>query len=303
MYKNGVSNSGRLDEDAAANHHTMKNDNKEIAHFQIAAELGGLELLDAKYEKQNFSRHSHEGYTIGVIEKGAQRFFRTGGNHIAPQDSIILVNADEVHNGHSATEGGWEYKAMYPVPEQFARLSDELNSPNLAQPYFPQPVVYDPELAMQLRLVFDTLANSDNRLLRETLVYGTLIKLAAKHSSVRQPPRTPVSAQRQLSLVKEFLDDFPQADISLEELAKLGGISPFHLVREFQKNYGFPPHAYQIQQRLRLAKRLLRGGQRILDVAQECGFHDQSHFHRHFKKAMGVTPGQYVKHLDRLANG
>ncbi|EMN6212469.1 AraC family transcriptional regulator, partial [Vibrio vulnificus] len=33
------------------------------------------------------------------------------------------------------------------------------------------------------------------------------------------------------------------------------------------------------------------------DVAQECGFHDQSHFHRHFKKAMGVTPGQYVKNL------
>ncbi|EIV1777898.1 helix-turn-helix transcriptional regulator, partial [Vibrio vulnificus] len=61
--------------------------------------------------------------------------------------------------------------------------------------------------------------------------------------------------------------------------------------------YGFPPHAYQIQQRLRLAKKLLRQGRRILDVAQECGFHDQSHFHRHFKKAMGVTPGQYVKNL------
>lgn len=84
----------------------MTEKNKEIATFKIAQELGGLELLDAKYEKQNFSRHSHEGYTIGVIEKGAQQFFRTGGNHIAPQDSIILVNADEVHNGHSATEGG-----------------------------------------------------------------------------------------------------------------------------------------------------------------------------------------------------
>lgn len=47
----------------------MKEKNKEIATFKIAQELGGLELLDAKYEKQNFSRHSHEGYTIGVIEK------------------------------------------------------------------------------------------------------------------------------------------------------------------------------------------------------------------------------------------
>ncbi|EGU9027047.1 helix-turn-helix domain-containing protein [Vibrio parahaemolyticus] len=274
---------------------TMKEKNKEIATFKIAQELGGLELLDAKYEKQNFSRHSHEGYTIGVIEKGAQQFFRTGGNHIAPQDSIILVNADEVHNGHSATEGGWEYKAMYPVPEQFQTLGQELGSPNISLPYFPQPVVYDPELASQLRLVFETLEKSDNRLLRETLVYGTLIKLASKHSTHRSPLKESTKAQRQLQLVKEFLEDFPQIDVSLEELAKLAGLSPFHLLREFQKQFGFPPHAYQIQQRLRMAKKLLKQGQRISDVAQECGFHDQSHLHRHFKKAMGVTPGQYLR--------
>ncbi|HAS6640291.1 AraC family transcriptional regulator [Vibrio parahaemolyticus] len=274
---------------------TMKEKNKEIATFKIAQELGGLELLDAKYEKQNFSRHSHEGYTIGVIEKGAQQFFRTGGNHIAPQNSIILVNADEVHNGHSATEGGWEYKAMYPVPEQFQTLGQELGSPNISLPYFPQPVVHDPELASQLRLVFETLEKSDNRLLRETLVYGTLIKLASKHSTHRAPLKESTKAQRQLQLVKEFLEDFPQTDVSLEELAKLAGLSPFHLLREFQKQFGFPPHAYQIQQRLRMAKKLLKQGQSISDVAQECGFHDQSHLHRHFKKAMGVTPGQYLR--------
>ena len=91
---------------------TKDGDIGEFADFQIAKELGGLELLDASYNKQNFSRHSHEGFTVGVIEQGAQRFFRTGGNHIAPQDSIILVNAEEVHNGHSATDYGWSYKAM-----------------------------------------------------------------------------------------------------------------------------------------------------------------------------------------------
>nr|WP_319557049.1 AraC family transcriptional regulator [uncultured Vibrio sp.] len=274
----------------------MKQKNKEIATFKIAQELGGLELLDAKYEKQHFSRHSHEGYTIGVIEKGAQKFFRTGGNHIAPQDSIILINADEVHSGHSASEGGWEYKAMYPVPDQFQTLGQELSSPNIALPYFPQPVVYDPELANQLRLVFEMLEKSDNRLLRETLVYGTLIKLTSKHSTHRAPLQQSTKAQKQVMLVKEFLEDFPQSDVSLEELAKLAALSPFHLLREFQKQFGFPPHAFQIQQRLRMAKQLLKQGRKISDVAQECGFHDQSHLHRHFKKAMGITPGQYTRY-------
>jgi len=272
-----------------------KKKNAEQANFTVADEFGGLEILDAKYEKQNFSMHSHEGYTVGVIEKGAQRFYRTGGHHIAPKDTIILVNADQVHSGHSASEGGWQYKAMYPLPEQFEEITRELNLPNYGAPYFSQPVVNDPELANQLRLVFDTLENSDNRLLRETLLYGTFVKLIAKHGKSSLTVKDGRHPKRQTHLVKEFLDDFPQTDVSLDDLAKLANLSPYHLVRSFQKEYGLPPHAYQIQSRLRLARKLLKQGHSISDTAQESGFHDQSHFHRHFKRAMGFTPGQYLK--------
>lgn len=290
------------------NHNETKTRNKKIAPskeratYSVAEEFGGIEVLDANYYHQNFSRHSHEGYTVGVIEHGAQKFYRTGGNHIAPQGSIILVNADEVHNGHSATEGGWSYQAMYPLPQQFEAISKELN-PGLSgsgngTPYFPSPVVYDPELANQFRLVFDTLKKSDNRLLRETLLYSVLTKLMCKHGKRSVTLQETPKAQRQLKLVKEFIDDFPSADISLQELANLASFSPFHLVRAFQKAYGFPPHAYQIQARLRLATKLIKQGHKVSDAAQEAGFHDQSHFHRHFKKAMGITPGQFAKQVN-----
>lgn len=280
----------------------MKAEPEERAIYSVAEEFGGIDVLDASYHHQNFSRHSHEGYTVGVIEQGAQQFYRTGGNHIAPRDSIILVNADEVHNGHSATEGGWSYQAMYPLPQQFESISKELNAGfsqrDSGAPYFPSPVVYDPELANQFRLVFDTLKKSDNRLLRETLLYSVLTKLMCRHGKRPLTFQPPYKAQRQLNLVKEFIDDFPCADVSLQELANLASFSPFHLVRAFQKAYGFPPHAYQIQVRLRLAKNLLRKGYKVSDVAQEAGFHDQSHFHRHFKKAMGTTPGQFARQIN-----
>lgn len=269
---------------------------KESAKFQLAQELGGLELIDAKYKHQNFSRHSHEGYTVGVIQKGAQRFFRNGGNHIAPEDSIILVNAEQVHNGQSASEHGWEYKAMYPLPKQFSSLTDGISHEAMV-PYFPEPVVYDPEMAQQLRLVFDTLENSDNRLLRETLVYGTLVKLMARHAKKYTVNEEKSRNQRQLMLAKEFIDDFPQADVSLAELAKLANLSPYHFARSFQKEFCFSPHSYQIQARLRYAMTLMKQGHRLSDVAQESGFHDQSHLHRHFKRAMGVTPKQYKQSL------
>ncbi|MFC1234102.1 AraC family transcriptional regulator [Vibrio sp. F74] len=270
---------------------------KERADYKITEELGGLEILDAKYEKQNFSRHSHEGYTIGLIETGAQRFYRTGGHHIAPKNTIILVNADEVHSGHSASEGGWAYRAMYPLPQQLEQITKELYLPSYGAPYFPKAVVSDPDLASQLRLVFNTLDSSNNRLLRESLIYSTLVKLMGKHAKSKLALSTEVKTQKQLLLVKEFLDDLPQADVSLSELAKLSSLSPYHLVRSFQKEFGLPPHAYQIQSRLRLARKLLKKGHTISDTAQECGFHDQSHFHRHFKNANGYTPGQYLKML------
>ena len=274
-----------------------KHSARERADYKLIDELGGLEILKAEYNKQNFSRHSHEGFTIGLIEHGAQRFYRTGGNHVAPTNTIILVNADEVHNGQSATEGGWAYRAMYPLPEQLAKITQELQLPHYGAPYFPHAVVEDPELASQLRLVFHCIDASDNRLLRDTLIYGMLVKLIAKHAKSRLHINTKKTIQQPLLLVKAFLEDYPQADVSLDNLANLAALSPYHLVHAFQQAFGLPPHAFQIQARLRLARKLLRQGRSIADVAQECGFYDQSHFHRHFKKANGYTPGQYISSL------
>lgn len=93
---------------------------REQAHFMHVDDLGGLEVLQATYRRQTFSRHSHEGFCVGVIDDGAQRFYRTGGEHVAPLGSIILVNADDIHTGSSATEEGWSYQAMYPAPELLA---------------------------------------------------------------------------------------------------------------------------------------------------------------------------------------
>ena len=55
-----------------------------------------------------------------------------------------------------------------------------------------------------------------------------------------------------------------------------------------------PPHAFQLQIRLTRAKRLLLQGMPVSAVATETGFFDLSHFTRHFKRHVGVTPGSYV---------
>ena len=100
--------------------------------------FGGLDLLQARYYKQNFSRHAHETFCIGVIEEGAQRFYRTGRDHLAPKGDIILVNADDVHTGSSGVDSGWSYRAIYPHPNLLCSLSRDFNKPEGSIPWFPR---------------------------------------------------------------------------------------------------------------------------------------------------------------------
>lgn len=273
---------------------------RDQADFRIANVCDGIELLKAQYFRQTFSKHIHEGYTIGVIEQGAQQFYRSGANHIADENSIILVNADQVHTGQSATSYGWAYRAIYPLPEQFAAVCQEVFESRDGKPYFPEAVIRDPELAAQLRLLMTSLENTGERLLNETLLYAVMTRLVMRHSRTRHSFKRTPNSSHALDLVKSFLDDHPEADVSLESLARTSGLSPFHLTRQFKQRFGIPPHAYQIQARLRLAKSLLKKGERPAQVAVDCGFHDQSHLTHHFKRALGITPGQFARHSRNL---
>jgi AraC family transcriptional regulator len=60
-----------------------------------------------------------------------------------------------------------------------------------------------------------------------------------------------------------------------------------------------PPHAFQTQVRIAHAKKLMRTGLPLADVAALTGFADQSHFIRHFKHLMKITPGEYLNNQAR----
>jgi transcriptional regulator GlxA family with amidase domain len=58
-----------------------------------------------------------------------------------------------------------------------------------------------------------------------------------------------------------------------------------------------PPYPYLGQLRVNRAQAMLCAGSSVADVAYACGFCDQSHLNRMFKKAVGVPPGQYVRQV------
>ena len=113
---------------------------------------------------------------------------------------------------------------------------------------------------------------------------------------MRGAQRDPVHAGPHLrgtARMRECLNE-DGADIDLATLAERAGLNRFQALRSFKKRYGLPPHAYQLCLRVTRARRMLLEGAPPADVAAHCGFVDQSHFNRHFKRIMGVTPMQYV---------
>ena len=111
-----------------------------------------------------------------------------------------------------------------------------------------------------------------------------------RESPCLQPHPSAIAADR----VRECLhyEDGPGMD--LETLAAKTGLSRYQVVRAFKRRYGVPPFSYQLVVRVGRAQRLMKEGLRPAEAAAECGFADQSHFTRHFKRQLGVTPSQYV---------
>jgi AraC-like DNA-binding protein len=82
--------------------------------------------------------------------------------------------------------------------------------------------------------------------------------------------------------------------VSIEALARKGGLTEYHLIRAFHREFGLPPHAYHVRLRLARARELLAGGLTVSRTAYECGFADQSHLSRKFKEVYGLTPATWV---------
>jgi len=86
-----------------------------------------------------------------------------------------------------------------------------------------------------------------------------------------------------------------RADQTWEQMAAIVHLSPYHFARQFKATTGLPPYQYVIARRVERAQHLLRanGELGLVDVALRVGFSDQSKFSFHFKRIVGVTPGQF----------
>jgi AraC-like DNA-binding protein len=135
--------------------------------------------------------------------------------------------------------------------------------------------------------------SSGDPLAAETALIDALSTLLVRHALCHPQASRPCADPPRVALMKERLAADLVEPLSLSELAVQVGLSPFHAARLFTQATRMPPHAWRNQLRLQRALGPLRDGVPVADVAAACGFTDQSHFTRHFRRMFGVPPGRW----------
>jgi len=108
-------------------------------------------------------------------------------------------------------------------------------------------------------------------------------------------PRPRLNVAQFRKIVRFTLENHAEK-ITLQHLANQVSMSPWHFSRLFKASTGYSPMQFVLFYRIEQGMRYITDtANRMIDIALECGFCDQAHFNRCFKRHVGLTPGQYRK--------
>ncbi len=228
-----------------------------------------------------------------MVERGAARFELDATQQRAVQGELFVLEPEAVHTGMAAVPEGWMYKVLYIEPSIVHEWDERDGSP----PHAARWVVFrDVELRRALERAHGAL-NSEpaGSLAVEEAVLGAV---AALRPHLRPGPPTRGRDRPEHAAVRrarQHLKDRWDERVTLAELATVAGLSRFELVRRFREQTGLTPHVFQTNVKVERARALLATGLPPAAVAAECGFADQPHLTRVFKRAVGISPGRYAR--------
>lgn len=260
----------------------------DAAEFKRPAHRAGVELYRAHIVRHAFAPHTHAAFGLGAIETGVERFRYRGAEHLAPPDTLVLMNPDELHTGQAETPGGWRYRMVYLDAAVLEELTGERGW------WFAEAVGHDAPRARRVSRLLRALWHAHEPLAFDSLLLRLLDELRPA-ARVAQAARD--AGQLRFGPVVEYLHAHLAERITLDELARVAGLSPFHFLRQFQRAHHATPQQVLMALRLFEAKRALAAGEPPAQVAAAVGLTDQAHLTRAFATRYGVTPARYQQQL------
>lgn len=239
-------------------------------------------------------RHWHDEYQLCLVQAGSGELTYRGASFATPPSALFVVHPGEVHSNRAHDPAGCSYRDLFIHPELVQTVARELQGKDAGPPFFSTVVISGREVVnryLELHGSFERAASKLEREARLLRLLACLIEGFAEKGGATA--RASSVERRAIRRTCDYLVEHHAENVSLETLAGMAALSPFHFSRLFAAQVGVPPHQFQTLVRLSRAKALLKEGWPIPQAASAAGFFDQSHLNRHFKRVVGVTPGQY----------
>ncbi|MCE4553280.1 AraC family transcriptional regulator [Roseateles cellulosilyticus] len=253
----------------------------------LPSHVDGVDIVVADSARA-FGRHTHDQFGIGRIERGAQKSASGRGTVEAGPGDLITVNPGEIHDGRPVDATGRRWRMLYIEPHRLLDAARDLQP--AAEFEFTAPVLRDPAFGAAFHALFAAVTRGNGGTLEAE---AALLALVAQHLGPASSDR-PAAVPRVVR-ARERMDDDPAAALTLAALAAEVGMSRHQFLRAFTRLTGLPPHAYQLQRRVQLARRLILQGLGLAECAAASGFADQSHMTRCFVRQLGLTPGALAR--------
>lgn len=248
-----------------------------------------LHILTSDHFYKSFPKHYHETYSVAMLIEGAKSFNLQNRQCVLDQTNIATMNPGEIHSGESLTKAGWKQLVILfdeAVGNRFAE-ENELSRTNLT---FEHIVKYDMSFRNEVKALCKSAIKSESELEAE-LISEQLMGILFANEKLINAQRI-YKNRNGITKTIDLMYAEPESKHTLDMLAKTANMSKFHYIRSFKEDTGMtPPHAYLNVLRIERAKKLLLStSDSYAEIAAECGFADQAHLIRAYKKIYGITP-------------
>ena len=239
-----------------------------------------VEIRLTKGSDRAYEAHSHPTLSLGVMLEGQTLFHTPHGEFLLQKGAIAVIEPHIQHSCNPYKETKRSYLMVY--------IDRDLCLEK--QCLFPlsTPLIYHKALHDEFVRIITALSQGYSPL-HVKAFESWLASFFWLYSS----SGTLKSVDANLQEIANFLENRMDESVSLDALSKRFNINPFVLLRRFKQAFGCTPKHYWLDMRIHHAKKLLQEGISLSLCAQYCGFVDQSHFHRFFKRRTALTPKEY----------
>ena len=262
-------------------------------------DLSHAEFSRARHHSFAFEPHFHSTVCLALIVSGALELTIGNQTETAAKGAFVVINAGDVHAGRAASvTEGWTMRTLHVAP---GSLADEMRNLGLrAEADLPirSGVRNERALAELFFGIHACAQTNDDRLKRDEFLQRLISALAADAKTSRLGEAGgPAGDLPEARRIRDYIEDRLFEEIRLNDLSKLVSLPPYAVVRAFKRAFGIPPHRYHTQRRVDAARRMIRDRMPLSSISHLCGFADQAHLTRAFKRTLGYTPGLYARSI------